>query len=142
MELSFIAKPHWVKRSQVKSELMIKVFYDGKCNLCAKEIDYYRKIAPTGIFYWQDITESAEELNKDGISTKEALRLLHVKDNEGKVHVGVAAFVVIWNELDTWRILARFISFPLIRQIADLLYRVFAEWRFKRLEHCQIIDNK
>ncbi|MAW33007.1 MAG: thiol-disulfide oxidoreductase [Proteobacteria bacterium] len=121
---------------------MIKVFYDGKCNLCAKEIDYYRRIAPAGFFYWQDITESAEELNKDGISTKEGLKFLHVKDNKGKLHVGVAAFVVIWSKLDMWRILARLVSFPLIRQIADWLYGVFAEWRFKRSEHCQVIDNK
>ena len=34
---------------------MIKVFFDGKCGLCSKEINYYIKIAPAGIFDWQDI---------------------------------------------------------------------------------------
>ena len=38
---------------------MITVFYDGKCGLCSKEINHYRKVAPSGIFSWQDITESA-----------------------------------------------------------------------------------
>ena len=29
---------------------MIQVFYDGKCGLCAKEIEYYKGIVPQGIF--------------------------------------------------------------------------------------------
>ena len=121
---------------------MIKVFYDGKCNLCAKEIDYYRRIASVGTFHWIDITKSAEPLLREGISARQGLKLLHVKDNKGELHVGVSAFILIWNELDRWHILAKFISFPFIRQIADRAYRAFAEWRFRRLKHCQIIDNK
>ena len=39
---------------------MITVFYDGKCGLCAREIGYYRRIAPDGVFVWQDVSESAE----------------------------------------------------------------------------------
>ena len=50
---------------------MIIVFYDGKCGLCSKEINYYRKIAPNDIFDWQDITKSADELKKEGISLTE-----------------------------------------------------------------------
>ena len=70
---------------------MITVFYDGKCGLCSKEINHYRKIAPSGIFNWQDITESADELKKAGISLSEGLRLLHAKDNSGQTHIGVDA---------------------------------------------------
>merc|ERR1712032_1605565 len=50
------------------------VFYDGKCGLCSKEIDHYRKIAPKGVFHWQDVTQSAEELEKRGISLADSLR--------------------------------------------------------------------
>ena len=41
---------------------LITVFYDGKCGLCSKEINHYKKIAPQGIFNWQDITECDKEL--------------------------------------------------------------------------------
>ena len=41
---------------------MITVFYDAKCSLCAREIGYYRRIAPDGVFAWQDVSESAELL--------------------------------------------------------------------------------
>ena len=47
---------------------LITVFYDGKCGLCNKEIDHYRKISPVGIFHWQDITKSNNaDLTKAGI---------------------------------------------------------------------------
>lgn len=117
---------------------MITVFYDGKCGLCSKEINHYRKIAPTGIFNWQDITESADDLNKEGISLSEGLKLLHAKDNSGQMHIGVDAFILIWKQLKRWRVLAALVVLPIIRQIASAAYRAFASWRFKRLEHCQL----
>ena len=117
---------------------MITVFYDGKCGLCSKEINYYRKIAPSGLFDWQDITESVDHLNKEGISLAEGLKLLHAKDNNDNMHVGVDAFILIWRQLKRWRILAVLVSLPLIKQIANLLYKAFARWRFKKLAHCQL----
>jgi predicted DCC family thiol-disulfide oxidoreductase YuxK len=117
---------------------MITVFYDGKCGLCSKEINHYRRISPDGIFDWQDITESADDLKKEGISLSDGLKLLHAKDKEGQTHVGVDAFILIWKQLKRWRILAAFVGLPIIRQIANMAYRLFANWRFKRLDHCQI----
>lgn len=117
---------------------MITVFYDGKCGLCSKEINHYRKIAPNGIFDWKDITEYADDLKKEGISLSEGLKLLHAKDEEGLMHVGVDAFILLWKQLKRWRILALFIRLPIINQIANVLYRSFANWRFRQLEHCQL----
>ena len=102
---------------------MITVVYDGKCGLCSKEINHYSKMAPPNIFNWQYITESADELNKEGISLSEGLRLLHAKDEEGLVHVGVDAFILIWKQLRRWRILAFLVGLPIIRQIANTAYR-------------------
>ena len=120
---------------------MITVFYDGKCGLCSKEIDYYRRIAPSGIFDWQDITESADELNKNGVSLSDGLKYLHTKDNSGQLHIGVDAFILIWEQLKWWRVLAVFVGLPVIRTIASYVYRMFANWRFNRLEHCQLSDQ-
>jgi hypothetical protein len=30
------------------------------------------------------------------------------------------------------------VALPVIKQLAHLLYEWFAEWRFKRLAHCQV----
>lgn len=117
---------------------MITVFYDGKCGLCSKEINHYRQIAPIGIFDWQDITESADKLRQEGVSLSVGLKLLHARDRNGQMHVGVDAFILIWKQLKRWRVLAFLVGLPLVRQIANAAYRVFASWRFKRLEHCQL----
>jgi len=117
---------------------MITVFYDGQCGLCSKEIDYYRRIAPNGVFDWQDITKSAENLNHEGVSLAEGLKYLHAKDNKDQIQIGVDAFILIWKQLKRWRLLALLVGFPLIRPSASYAYRMFANWRFKRLEHCQL----
>ncbi|MEO0444237.1 MAG: DUF393 domain-containing protein [Pseudomonadota bacterium] len=117
---------------------MITVFYDGKCGLCAKEINHYRKIAPKGIFIWQDITESTDALATAGITLSQGLKLLHTKDQNGELHIGVDAFILIWQQLKRWRYLAFFVSLPIIRPLANSAYRAFANWRFKRLAHCQL----
>lgn len=127
-----------MRQQQSEATNMITVFYDGKCGLCSKEIDHYRKIAPKGVFHWQDITESGDDLKAQGISLSEGLKLLHAKDADGTLHVGVDAFLLIWKQLKRWRLLGMFVSLPLIRQITDFVYRAFANWRFKRLKHCQL----
>ena len=117
---------------------MITVFYDAKCGLCAREIDYYRRIAPDGVFAWQDVSESAELLKREGVSLVQALQLLHVKDDAGRLHVGVDAFIVIWQSLRRWRVLALVVALPIVRPLATWVYRAFAAWRFSRLRHCQL----
>lgn len=117
---------------------MITVFYDGKCGLCSKEIDHYRRIAPDGIFDWQDITVSDGQLKASGIELSDGLKLLHVKDKTGQIHIGVDAFIVIWKQLKRWRILAAIVSLPIVKPMAQWIYRTFADWRFNRLSHCQL----
>ena len=143
---------------------LVTVFYDGKCGLCSKEINHYRKIAPENVFDWQDITENQAKLNKQGnlcqnqninyikfnrilvlgISLADGLRLLHAMDQNGKIHVGVDAFILIWSQLNNWIWLGRIVSLPIIRPIINKLYVKFADIRFKKLEHCQIAakENK
>ena len=117
---------------------MIKVFYDGKCNLCSKEINYYRKIATSGIFKWQDVNIKSNALINEGIKTSDALKILHVIDTNDKLYKGIDAFIVIWKNLKYWRLLGNFAALPIIKQILNLLYIAFANWRFNRLTHCII----
>ncbi len=120
---------------------MIKVYYDGKCRVCLKEIEYYRRIAPAGVFYWLDITDPYIDLKRESFSLVQAMKLLHVKDHQGVVHVGVDAFITIWRELGRWRLLANVVSLPVFYQVTCVVYKVFAQWRFKRLKHCQIPES-
>merc|ERR1712039_414835 len=124
---------------KIFKENLVTVFYDGKCGLCSKEINHYKKIAPTGIFNWQDVTEvSPKVLKSEGLTLADGLRLLHAKDKNGEVKIGVDAFILIWSQLNRWRLLAKIVSLPGIRQVAGISYTFFANKRFEKLEHCQI----
>ena len=117
---------------------MIIVFYDGKCNLCSKEINYYKKVAPDNTFNWQDVNIKSNTLINYDIKTSEALKILHVIDNNKKLHMGIDAFIVIWRNLKYWKFLAKLAALPIVKQILYLLYIGFANWRFNRLTHCII----
>ena len=121
---------------------MIKVFFDGKCGLCSREISYYRSIAPEGVFTWLDIANDPTPLIAHNITQADALRHLHVCDADGQWHRGATAFLVIWKHLRYWRLLAAFVGLPIIRHIAAALYNRFADFRFDRLAHCQIAKNQ
>jgi predicted DCC family thiol-disulfide oxidoreductase YuxK len=120
---------------------MISVFFDGKCNLCSKEINYYRRIAPKNTFNWVDITKTPGELDKFEIKLSDGLRLMHVADSRGNIFTGVDAFIIMWKQIKYWKFLGLFVSLPIIKQIANLLYQYFADWRFNRYEHCLIAQE-
>ena len=122
---------------------MIKVFFDGKCGLCSKEINHYRDIARSEDFLWEDVASDPSPLIKLRVTQQDALRRLHAQDSDGKLHIGVAAFILIWRHLPRfkWVVLARFVKLPLIFQISEFLYNRFADYRFARLPHCKIFTR-
>lgn len=120
---------------------MITVFYDGKCGLCRREIHHYKKVAPTGIFDWQDITLSQDRFQSIGVSYVDGLRELHAQDKDGTLHVGVDAFLIIWQQMPRWRLLGKIVGNPLLKPVVRKVYAWFAAWRFNRLGHCQVALN-
>ena len=122
---------------------MITVYYDGKCGLCHREIEHYKKIQPPGVFAWIDLTQTPHALAEDNISPADALMYLHVKDAQGTLHVGLPAFLVIWHGLGgTWRVLSYAVGLPGVRHVAGWVYQRFAHWRFNRLAHCQLAPKE
>ena len=117
---------------------MITVYFDGKCGLCSKEIRYYQRIAPAKIFVWADIATNPAPLAAHNIEQADALRRLHVLDDSGQWHIGVAAFLAIWRHLPLWKWLAPLVALPGIYHLAEFAYGRFADYRFARLPHCQI----
>ena len=121
---------------------MIKVYFDGKCALCSKEINYYQRIVPEGVFEWLDIATDPSLLEGLGISQREALKRLHVQDSVGTIKTGINAFQVIWEQLPNWRILGRITRVPGIYHFVEYLYLLFADYRFERLDLCKAIDDQ
>ena len=120
----------------------IKVFYDGKCGLCSKEINYYKRIAPKNIFEWHDIASNPNILKDIRISQYDALMYLHAMDQKSNLKIGVDAFILIWDKLKYWKILSILVRTPIIYSIAKITYKLFANYRFKKLDHCQMASQR
>lgn len=116
----------------------VRVFYDGKCGLCRREIAYYKRIAPHNVFAFMDITQDAALFNSLGFTIEQGLKALHVQTPDATIHIGVDAFIEIWKRLKGWRYLGWMASVSGIRQSLSFVYHRFAAWRFKRLgyDHC------
>ena len=124
----------------MRNHAMIKVYFDGKCGLCSKEINYYQRISPSRFAEWVDIAADPSPLKDLSISQHEALKRLHVQDNAGHIKTGITPFRLIWKELPGWRILGRIIGLPVVYHLVEYLYVRFAEYRFKRVHHCKLIE--
>lgn len=116
------------------------VFYDGQCSLCTREILHYRKIASEGEFSFIDITKDDYLFKRYVEETMIGLKQLHVLDPNGIMHVGLDAFICLWQRLPRWRRLASLAKLPGIYWLLSRLYRIFAAWRFKRngYGHCKL----
>ena len=118
--------------------MMIKVFYDGKCGMCSREIRHYMKISPRETFIWRDIANEPQHLKEINVSQSYALKRLHVIDQDGKIQIGVDAFIAIWRKIPRWRLLAFLCALPGIKFTLGVLYNRFADWKFARSTHCQL----
>ena len=117
---------------------MITIFYDGKCGLCLREINHYKKISPPSVFTWCDVTTDESLLKRHNLSLVDTLKYLHALDSDGELHVGINAFLIIWRNLPRWRVLAKIVGLPFVRTFVSFVYIVFAKVRFSRLSHCQV----
>ncbi|WP_372738795.1 thiol-disulfide oxidoreductase DCC family protein [Neptunomonas sp.] len=116
------------------------VFYDGSCPLCRKEINHYRRIDAGQKIEWLDISKNADRLQAYGIEYKNAMQRLHSIDASGKKVTAVAAFLLIWDNLDYYRYLAKTVRILKLQIVLEIAYQKFAKWRFKRrcAGHCKV----
>lgn len=121
---------------------MIKVYFDGICGHCSKEIKYYQRIAPKSVFKWIDVAADPTAMNDYKITQAQALLYLHAIDDDSKMYVGSEAFAVIWKSLPRWSILGHIISIPIFSHLTKIIYKAFANRRFKKNIHCQLASTK
>lgn len=109
------------------------VFYDGSCPACIKDRRWYEKLAGrTGeSVEWLDITGRDEQLRQEGIDPDSALRELHVKDAQGRIHREMDAYILLMSRLPVLKPLAWLIGLPLIR---PFLARLYHSWVSRRLD--------
>jgi len=110
----------------------IRVFYDGACSVCAREIGHYLRQEHAGKLIAVDISTPDFDPEPYRISREAFIYELHAIDLNGRVYRGVDAFRAIWLAFPSsklYRALAFIISRPVINPVARLLYKGFARMR-------------
>lgn len=111
----------------------VLMFYDGACPLCSREVAHYRRLDKRRRIQWLDISRQPELLSllEPPVSYAAAMSRLHVRDTEGLLHTGVAAFACLWRELPYYRWLSRVVSIPLLTPLLDAGYDRVTRWRLR-----------
>lgn len=84
----------------------IRVFFDGQCPVCGREVAVYRRLVAGGAVQWIDLASGLGALRGEPFDLASAMTLLHVRDAEGELHVGLPAHLVLWERLPVLKWLA------------------------------------
>lgn len=97
------------------------VLYNGDCPVCSVEIGHYARYARScGLpIRFDDL--NSEALAAWGLDADSAARRLTVL-HQGRLLYGVPAFLVLWAQMPRYRLLARIVGLPVIRQLASVFY--------------------
>lgn len=106
-----------------------RVFYDGGCPLCRREIDHYRRLDLSARIQWVDIQSEPEVLAAHGLDLASAMARFHVLGGDGRWHTGAWGFTELWSQLPYYRGLARLVRGLRVEPLLDAGYRVFARRR-------------
>jgi predicted DCC family thiol-disulfide oxidoreductase YuxK len=109
-----------------------KVFYNHSCNICKTEIIHYKKITKDE-FDFIDITDNYEATVSTNLDKATLLRRMHVIEN-GTLHSGAKAFLIVWSKIPRYRILSKIFALPVIFTIFHLIYEAIA--------YCLFLKNK
>lgn len=102
-----------------------EILYNGRCPICSAEIAQYRAQAEKARAPLTFIDLNGTDLSDWAVSQDQATRRLHAR-KDGQIISGFPAFLVLWRELPRMRWLARLLSLPVLRQIADFGYNALA----------------
>lgn len=117
-----------------------KVYFDGACHLCSREMDHYRKKDTQNLFEFIDITAPSFSAAKEGLDPKQVNLEMHVRDSAGNLHTGVNAFIEIWRIMPGYEWMSKASSLPLIHPALKVGYFCFARLRpylpKRKSNHC------
>lgn len=113
----------------------LTVYYDGACPLCRAEIGHYRRCAGAERVAFVDVAASTAPGHFDAdLDRVTARRRFHVRERDGHLVSGAAAFAALWQHLPGWRWLGRIVRMrvfglaPLLA-VAEAAYRAFLPLR-------------
>lgn len=107
----------------------LTVYYDGACPLCRREIAIYQSAEGADRLSFVDVARAEACGPAADLDRERALARFHVRDSEGRLVSGAAAFGAMWLALPRWRWLGWLVTRRPITPIAEAAYRGFLKVR-------------
>lgn len=124
------ARWHWLAKPELRNEPMAPdatctVYFDGACPICRREIAHYRRQRGADAIAWIDASNCEETALGAGLDRTLVLRRFHVREADGTLASGAAAFVAIWRRLPAFAWLASLAGSRPMLVLLDAGYAVF-----------------
>jgi predicted DCC family thiol-disulfide oxidoreductase YuxK len=107
----------------------MKIYYDNKCKICNKEIKFYKKFGVKNI-EWIGIHN--KDLSLKNEMKEKLLKKFHVVDDLGNTKIGVDAFIALWKKHGYFKYLAYIANIFFIKITLNLIYNIFAKYRYEK----------
>ncbi len=104
----------------------MKVWYDGGCPLCLREIALMRRLDRRGRITFVDVAADADP--SCPIDRAELLARFHAEE-DGVIHDGAAAFAAMWRAIPVLRPLGLAARSPGVLRVLEAAYVRFLELR-------------
>lgn len=105
------------------------IFYDANCQICSHEISLIMQRDINGNLIAAPLDEYLEALAQLNVSREAAMTLLHIADDNGELYIGMDAIRLMYHECG-WHWQAKVLSWPIIRPLSEVGYRLFAKYRY------------
>ena len=107
----------------------IRVFYDGACPLCRREIGWYQGKRGAERIEWVNVAGGADVRVPKGLTREDLMLRFTVQRRDGVTARGAAGFVAVWRALPGAARIARVADNPVVIGIGEILYRLILKVR-------------
>ncbi len=108
--------------------MQLRLFYDGRCGLCGKEIALLKRYDSQNRIDFVDIYQSDFNTHYPHIDVIEADKILHGELPDGQVITGLDVNLLAWQLVERHTFI-QCLKWPIIYPLAKLGYRFFARFR-------------
>ncbi len=108
----------------------LKILYDGACPLCSMEMDFLKRQDKNKHFEFEDISRSDFDPSRYGKTSKELNLYIHALLPDGSIITGMEVFRRAYSAIGLGYLLSA-TSLPVLKQLSDLCYRIFANNRIR-----------
>ena len=106
----------------------LRIFYDGACHLCYREVKAYKKKDYSNLLLLVDISSNEFDANNYGLDNHLVNIHMHSMSEDGKIYKGIDTFIEIWKRVPPYNKLIPIFENSALRPLFDSGYNIFAKF--------------